>query len=261
MPVLITGAETAEGLATARRLRRTGEVRAFVDVDATTAAETLRSYGCKVAKGSLDDEGHLEAALEQVHTVIHLAGGPMTQPDEVLDGAATVVSAAIGAGCRRMIYASHLGAGDPRGNAYLIACAEVEALLADAPLEAITIRRTLTYGPGDPLTDALAAGRVPPEAAEATHSPLYADDLALVIAEADRVRGDLHDLHVQLTLSGPMEILLASFADLLTSPQSLGYGPALPPVVADLLGRDLVTDEGLTGPTRIPEGLERLARD
>src|SRR5687768_6455422 len=135
MPVLITGAETPEGLATARRLARTrGEVRAFADVDAAEAAEALRSLGCKVARGTLDDEGHLEAALEQVHTVIHLAGGPMTDPDEVLDAAATVLSAAIGAGCRRMIYASHLGAGDPRGNAYLEACAEVEALIADAPL-------------------------------------------------------------------------------------------------------------------------------
>jgi uncharacterized protein YbjT (DUF2867 family) len=261
MPVLITGAETAEGVATARRLVRTGEVRAFVDADNGGAAETLRNLGCKVARGSLDDEGHLEAALEQVHSVIHVAGGPLTVADEVLDGAATVMSAAIGAGCRRMIYVSHVGAGDPRGNAYLAACAEVETMLADAPLEAITIRRTLTYGPGDPLTEALAAGAVPAEAAEATHSPLYVDDLALVIAEADRVRGNLEDLHVQLTLSGPMEILLGSFADLLASPAPPARPTVLPPAVADLLARDLVTNDGLTGPTRIPEGLERLARD
>src|SRR3712207_1141900 len=185
MPVLITGAETSEGRATARRLVRTGgEVRVFVDPSAGEAVESLRALGCKVAQGSLDDEGHLETALEQVHTVIHLAGNPMTPADQVLDDAASVLSAAIGAGCRRMIWASHLGAGSPAGNSYLEACAETEQLLAEAPLEAIVIRRSLTYGPGDPLTVALANGGMPAAAGEATHSPLYVDDLALVIEEA-----------------------------------------------------------------------------
>ena len=263
MPVLITGAETAEGIATARRLLRTGgEVRVFVDEAAEEQADTLRSLGCKVARGTLDDEGHLELALEQVHTVVHLAGGPMGDVDAVEDDAASVLSAAIGAGCRRMIWASHLGADKPDGNPYLSACRDVEELLAEAPLETIVIRRSLTYGPGDPLTAALAAGAAPRSAFEATHSPLYVDDLALVIAEADRVRGDIADLSVLLALSGPMEVLLSSFADLLTAPdRDARRAPALPPHVVDLLGRDLVSDDGVTGPTRIPEGLERLSSE
>ena len=259
MPVLITGAETAEGRAAARRFRTSaGEVRAFVDADDAAAAEALRASGCKVARGSLEDEGHLETAAEQVHTIVHLAGGPVTDPAAVVDDAATVLSAAIGAGCRRMIWASHVGADDPRGNAYLEACAEVEAMLGDAPLETIVVRRSLTYGAGDPLTEALANGAVPVEAKESTHQPLYVDDLALVIAEADRVRGGVGDLAIVLTLAGPTEVLLGGFADLLTAAERV-VAPALSPVVADLLARDLVVDGVMVGPTLIPEGLERLS--
>lgn len=261
MPVLITGAETAEGRAAARRFRASaGEVRVFVDADDTAAAEALRSAGCKVARGTLEDEGHLETAAEQVHTIVHLAGGPMTAAEVVVDDAATVLSAAIGAGCRRMVWASHVGADDPRGNAYLEACAEVEAMLGEAPLETIVVRRSLTYGPGDPLTGALANGALPTLAKESTHQPLYVDDLALVIAEADRVRGGVGDLAILLTLTGPTEVLLGGFADLLTAPERTAP-PALSPVVTDLLARDLVVDGVMVGPTMIPDGLERLSRE
>ena len=264
MPVLITGAETAEGRATARRLLRSGgEVRVFVDEAAPAeVVEEFRAAGCKVARGTLDDEGHLETAAEQVHTIVHLGGGPMTAPAAVLDDAATVLSAAIGAGCRRLVWASHVGAEDPQGNAYLEACAETEELLADAPLETVVIRRALTYGPGDPLTAALAAGAVPAQAFESTHQPLYVSDLALVIAESDRVRGGVSDLAITVTLTGPTEILLGGFADLLTAPgRVLASAPTLTPVVAQLLTRDLVVDDALTGPTDINEGLDRLSRD
>ncbi len=264
MPVLITGAETAEGRAAARRfLRSGGEVRVFVDPDTPAdVVEAFRSARCKIARGTLDDEGHLETAAEQVHTVVHLAGGPMTPPDTVIDDVATVLSAAIGAGCRRLVWASHVGADDPRSNDYLAACAETEAMLVDAPLETVVIRRALTYGPHDPLTGALAAGSVPPEAVESTHQPLYVDDLAMVVAEADRVRGGVGDLGILLTLTGPTEVLLGGFADLLASPdRNRDTAPPLTPVVADLLARDLVVDEAIVGPTSIPEGLERVARD
>ena len=263
MPVLITGAETTEGRATARRfLRSGGQIRAFVDVADAEAAEALRAAGCVVARGSLDDEGHLETAAEQVHTIVHLGRGPMTDPDAVLDDAATVLSAAIGAGCARMIFASHVGAGDPRGNAFLEACAEVESMLGEAPLETVIVRRSLTYGPGDPLTEALAAGSLPPEAAESTHQPLYVADLAMVLVEADRIRGGVDDLSIELTLTGPTEVVMAGFADLLTAPgRNRANAPVLPAAAADLLARDLVIDGAMVGPTDISEGLERMASE
>jgi uncharacterized protein YbjT (DUF2867 family) len=261
VPVLITGAETAEGRAAARRfLRGGGEVRVFVHPDAIEAAEAFRTRGCKVARGTLDDEGHLETAAEQVHTIVHLGGGPMTDPDTVIEDAATVLSAAIGAGCRRLIWASHIGADRPDGNPYLEACAETESLLGDAPLETIIVRRALTYGPGDPLTTALGAGALPREAEESTHQPLYVDDLALVLVQADHVRGTVEDLSIEVTLTGPTEVLLGGFADLLAAPdRNRATVRPLPPVVIDLLVRDLVVDGAMVGPTLIPEGLERLS--
>ncbi|CAN5659897.1 MAG: SDR family oxidoreductase [Actinomycetota bacterium] len=263
MPVLVTQAQTSVGRAVARRLRSDGsQVRAFVDYRDAEAAEALRAIGCVVARGALDDEGHLETALEQVHTVVHLGGDPMTPPETVVDDAATVVSAALGAGCRRVIWPSFVGAHAPKRNAYLEACVEVEGLLADAPLESIVVRRALTYGPRDPLTQALASGAAPVEAAEATHSPLYVDDLAMVLVEADRVRGSVGEIAVTVTLTGPTELLLGAFADLLTAPERpAGPAPVLGPIVADLLGQDLVCDGGIVGPTDIPEGLQRLAAE
>jgi uncharacterized protein YbjT (DUF2867 family) len=232
----------------------------FVDPGATDAAEEFRVRGCKVARGTLDDEGHLETAAEQVHTVVHLGGGPMTDPETVVDDAATVLSAAIGAGCRRLVWASHVGAGSPQGNAYLEACAETEALLGDAPLETIIVRRALTYGPGDPLTVALAAGALPREAEESTHQPLYVDDLAMVLVQADHVRGNVDDLSIEVTLVGPTEVVLGGFADLLAAPgRDRARAQPLPRTVTELLTRDLVEDGAMVGPTLIPEGLERLS--
>lgn len=263
MPLMITGAESAEGRATARWLAgHGGEVRVFVDPAAEEAAAALRSLGCKTARGDLDDEGHLETALEQVHTVVHLGGGPMTPLDRAVDDVATVVSAAIGAGCKRLVWVSHVGADDPRGVPYLEACADAEAVVVDAPLETIVVRRALTYGVGDPLTEALAAGALPASAAESTHSPLYAGDLAMVIGEADRVRGGVAELHLTLSLAGPTEVLLASFADLLTAPdRDPGRTPELPPGLEQLLARNLVDNDAMVGPTDIPEGLQRLSTD
>src|SRR5680860_313890 len=114
-------------------LRRSGgELRVWLDAEVATDddAAAFRGLGCKVAVGAMDDEGRLEVAFEQVHTVVHVGGDPLQEPETVLDDAASVLSAAISAGCRRLVWPSHIGAGDPRGNAYLEVCAEVEDLAA-----------------------------------------------------------------------------------------------------------------------------------
>ena len=70
----------------------------------------LRGMRCKVAHGFADDEGHMETALEQVHTVLHLMGRPGDDPDAYVERTATVISAAIGAGCKRLVILSDLAA-------------------------------------------------------------------------------------------------------------------------------------------------------
>ena len=266
MPVLVTASESATGRATVRALRRGGgEVRAWLDAEAATDddAAAMRSLGCKVAVGTIDDEAHLELALEQVHTVVHLGGSPLDEPETVLDDAAGVLSAAISAHCRRLVWPSHLGAADPRGNAYLEVCAEVEELLAEAPLETVVLRRALTYGPGDALTALLVSG-APTEAmgarTSARHEPLYVDDLAGAVVSADamdrggRQGGPVGDLHLAVELVGPEVVDLGDLVRVLGGPleaapqytrraraMSDAPAPAVPPDhLIDLLSRDLV---------------------
>jgi uncharacterized protein YbjT (DUF2867 family) len=274
MPVLVTGAEDAVGRAVVQRLAcGGGEVRVFLDLERAVVADPapFQALGCKVARGALDDEGHLETALEQVHTVMHLASSPLEKPERMLDAAATVVSAAIGAGCRRMIWLSHLGvetADGKRGNHWLEACAEVEELLAGAPVESVVFRRALTYGPYDDLTAALAgaAGGDLGRGGTARHAPLYAMDLAAAVAAADRERvtGGPTDLHLLIPIAGPDVVELDEVVRRLRCARSMtrdGRTLTLPEHTADLLARTLLPPAGALGGQGTPfaEGTRLLA--
>jgi uncharacterized protein YbjT (DUF2867 family) len=273
MPVMVTAGERAAGRAFAAALLRAGgEVRVFLDAGHSDEenASACRAAGYKTARGTLDDEGHLELALQEVHTVVHAGGEPLDDPAGVLDDAAGILSAAIGAGCRRFVWASQLAVTDPGGNLYLEACAEVEELLASAPLETVVIRRALTYGPGDPLTAALAGGALARHAdvAGTRHLPLYVQDLAAAVVAADRERQDARERHVILELAGPDAVTLADFARLLGARRGR-RGPGLPAHVLDLLARgigdvapgtDGGTDSGVVGgvargPTALATGV------
>lgn len=268
MPVLLTGGEGPVGRAAAQDLRRSGaEVRAFVDLDRMPRPDPgpLRRLGCKVALGALDDEGHLESAMEQVHTVLHLAGSPLDDPEAVVEAAATVVSAAIGAGVRRLVSLSWLGADEPRGSAWLEACAEVESLVEGAPLEGVVLRRSLTYGAGDPLIAALAAGAAPDGMAD--QWPLWAGDLASAVVVADRGRVEAaSDLHVVVAVVGPQRVpaaeLVAGLAAASEAHTGRGVGrPAVPAHAVVLLRRELPPPDGALGASGVPfeEGVRRLA--
>jgi uncharacterized protein YbjT (DUF2867 family) len=264
MPVLVTGAESAVGRAVIRRLARDGgEVRVFLDLERAAVVDPtpFKALGCKVARGALDDEGHVETALEQVHTVMHLASSPLDDPPRMRDSAATVLSAAIGAGCRRVIWLSHLGVEAADGNPWLAACADVEELLVDAPLESVVFRRALTYGPDDDLTAALAGGLN--AARLGRHAPLFADDLAagVVAADADRVGTGTSDLHLVVSIGGPDVLSLAQVVRALGDvPTASGMRQRLPDHVVDLYARDLLPPPGAIGAhgTRFAAGLARL---
>ena len=265
MPVLVTGAEDAVGRAAVHRLVRAGgEVRVFLDLERPRPADPapFQALGCKVARGALDDEGHVESALEQVHTVMHLAVSPLETPGRLLDAAATVLSAAIGAGCRRMISLSHLGVDDADGNGWLASCAGIEDLLADAPLESVVFRRALTYGPDDELTGALAASH-PDRSSAARHAPLFAGDLAgaVIAADRDRVGAGRADLHLVVPIAGPDVLDLAAVVHGLRGTAAGQTVVTLPTHTAGLLARDLLPPPGAIGAqgTRFREGLSRLA--
>ncbi len=241
----------------------------FLDLERVSVADPapFKALGCKVAQGALDDEGHVETALEQVHTVMHLASSVLDDPSQMRDGAATVLSAAIGAGCRRVVWLSHLGVevGDgniEERNPWLVACAEVEELLADAPLESIVFRRALTYGASDDLTAALAGKLCGVRSGR--HAPLYAEDLAATVVAADRerVRSATSDLHLVVSISGPDVLDLAEIVRALSGAPTAGAtAPRLPDHAVDLYGRDLLPPPGAIGTRGTPfaTGLASLA--
>lgn len=218
-------------------------MRAYLDAEAADDddAAAMRAAGCKVALGEVDDEGRLETALEQVHSVVHCWGGPLTAPDDEVDGVAGVLSAAIGAGCRRFVWASHLGADDPGADSYLRACADVEELLADSDLESVLVRRALTYGEGDALTELLAGGAAAAAGArpDAVHAPLALGDLAAALAAADDLpRGGASGLAVVLPLAGPVRTTLAAVVSGLSAAGGPRRTGPLPATTAALLSRD-----------------------
>lgn len=215
MPVLVVGAESPAGHAAVASLRASGgEVRAYADAEVAgdDEAVALRALGAKVAVGELEDEAHLEAALTRVHTVVHLARGPLASPSDHLDAVATSASAALGAGCRRFVLLSEVAAAQPGGNSYLEAVASAESLALDSPLEAIVLRCGLRFGRGDPVARRIAGASLPPAAASARHAPLFVDDLGAVVAAADAARGGSVPTDVVVDVVGPDELTLEELA-------------------------------------------------
>lgn len=261
MPVMVVGAETALGEAVTRRLLRTGgQVRVYIDPEHDDLVEEYRALGCKVARGTVGDDGRLEVALTQVHTVIHAADSLLDEPAEVLDGLAFVAEAAVGANVRRLVWPSWLGADDPEGDAWLETCAEAERLLRDLPFETVVIRRALTYGPGDAFTTALASADLGP-AGTATHAPLWLDDLAAALVAADEQRGDSDEVtHIGVELTGPERMTVGDLAGRLRARAGSVSRVALPPHALDYLRRDSHAgpDALGSGGTTVADALDRL---
>lgn len=214
MPVLVTGAEDALGSLVVDQLRASGgEVRVYLDATAVgrSDAARLRAAGCKVALGELDDEGHLEAALAQTHTVAHCWGGPLRDRDDQVVAAATVASAALGAGVRRFIWVRELA--DSADNAFLAALDEIDDLFDALPMETVTLATGVRHGEHDTLTARLARGWLAGTDADLTtvHAPVGLTDVARAVVLADRQRGALREAHVRMALVGPERMTLGTF--------------------------------------------------
>ncbi|HSK95686.1 MAG TPA: NmrA family NAD(P)-binding protein [Euzebyales bacterium] len=265
MPVLVTGAPSQLGDRVIDHLRSSGgEVRAYLDATVATDddAARLRAAGCKVALGELDDEGRLERALEQVHTVAHCWTGPLHDPAAQVEVAATVGSALLGASVRRLIWVREL-AHDGR-NPYLAAHAEIGELFHALPLQTVMLATGLRVGSDDRFTDRLRAGWLSGTAvvADALHAPVHIDDVARAVAVADRQRGSGHELHAQLALVGPERITLETFLRRLGAPPLAAPRPPelAPPAdwVVDWLSRPASDDTVGDGMT-LAHGVNRLA--
>lgn len=204
MPVLVTGPGSTLGLEVVRVLAAAGgEVRAFCDM--SDFVHPLRRLGVFCAVGSLLDEGHLETAMEQVHTVVHLTVGPLTAgPELLVDEAATVVAAAVGARVRRIVCLS-LPAPALDADPLRRAAAEVELLLSEAPACTTAVRASLVDTPE--LRAALARTPLRQDALGCLVAPVRPVDVAELIGWLDD-RRDLQAGHGVLAADGPKVVPL-----------------------------------------------------
>jgi NADH dehydrogenase len=186
MPVLVTGATGVVGRALVPRLVEVGgQVRVYVRRD----VPEYRALGVKVAIGDADHEGRLESALEQVHTIVHLVGGPV--PDrgvsvEWLNFETTEVAlrAAENAEVRRFLFLSPIGADPGSPDPYLAAKGRAEAAIRDSALEHVIFRSTPVFAPEAALVRALGRGAVPGPGTTRTN-PIALDDVVEALVAAD----------------------------------------------------------------------------
>ncbi|MBW3657821.1 MAG: NAD(P)H-binding protein [Actinobacteria bacterium] len=211
MPVLVTAADSPLGVRTVRRLlEEGGEVRAYCR--GTGPVSQLRAAGAIVATGDLDDEGHLEAAMAQVHTVVHLAGGLLSPSAEAAAYETDVVAtAAAQAGVRRLVALSLPGA-DPGADGPLRrAKGMAEAALRSAAVPTVVIRTSLVDTPR--LRDALAGQRLPERILARAVAPLRAEDLVELLVQLDAVRSEAHEGHVVFAADGPTTLGLGDYLE------------------------------------------------
>lgn len=209
MPVLVTGAHRplARRVAAAL-LEEGGEVRAHASGD----VGALRAAGAIVASGTGDDEGHLEAALAQVHTVVHVGRGLLAPAPEVLvHEAAVLARAAAGAGVRRIVALSAPGAAVDATDPLRAALGEVERILASAPVPTVVVRTSLVDTPA--LRDALATAGLSPEEREVPVAPVRAEDVVALVVAFDRLRSSAETGHATFRADGPTPLPLGAYLE------------------------------------------------
>jgi uncharacterized protein YbjT (DUF2867 family) len=217
MPVLVTvdGSSVAHRLV-ARLLQEGGEVRAYVS---RGAEAPLRAAGAFVATGDVDDEGRLEAAMAQVHTVVHVAGDPLApSAGHVATAGDTATRAAVNAGVRRLVVVSLIGAGAAGAGPLRGALGRVETALQAAPVPTVVLRTGLVDTPE--LRDALASS--PPSGALAgvEVAPVRDSDLIDLVVAIDALRSEAHEGHVAFRADGPRRTTLGAHVE------ALGLGGA-----------------------------------
>jgi uncharacterized protein YbjT (DUF2867 family) len=241
MPVLVTGATGCVGRALVPRLLESGgQVRVYVRRD----VPEYRALGVKVAIGDADHEGRLESALEQVHTLVHLIGGPMPErgvTPEWLNYETTEVAlrAAENAEVRRVLFLSPLGADPSSDNAYLAAKGRAEKAIAGSKLEYAIFRSAPILTEGSAFSRLLARG-VPSRIRGTKLNPISASNIAEALIAADTRDAALRGTW---ELGGPEVFTLEQLAE--RSGALTGFArvlSGLPRELVDLYSRDAVAD-------------------
>lgn len=238
MPVLVTGATGCVGRALVPRLLDAGgQVRVYVRRD----VPEYRSLGVKVAIGDADHEGRLESALEQVHTLIHLVGGPLPGRGvtvEWLNHETTQIAlrAAENAEVRRILFLSPVGADPSSDNEYLAAKGRAERAIEASTIEHAIFRCAPILAEGSTV-DVLLSRGVPARVRDAKVNPIAVSDVAEALLAADTRDTEIR---AAFDLGGPDVITMGELAARASERPGILSRP--PRELVDLYARDAVAD-------------------
>lgn len=199
MPVLVAPADTTIGVPLVRALREDGaEVRAYATGEGDVPA--LRAAGAFVAVGDLDDEGRLDAAMTDAHTVISLHADPLAPDARRLDDHLRVLlTAARKAEVARLVVRSVPRVADDADPLRRV-CAGIEAALAELAMPTVAVRTSLVDSPA--LRDALVSVAPRDVDPDLPVAPVVVDDVVAALVALDAVRGTATRGHATFHLQG-----------------------------------------------------------
>ena len=230
MPVLVSAADAPLGRRIALRLlAEGGEVRAYASGDGEVAG--LRAGGAFVAVGEADDEGRLEAALAEVHTVVHATEDVLADdPAAIVAAASTLAVAAANAGVRRVIWLSLAGASPDAGDEVRRSLGLAEAALATAGVPSVVLRTSLVDTPE--LRDALAARPPTTEQRRRSIAPVRSEDLVELVVAFDALRSRASEGHAVFAVDGPETMTIGDYVERVGASDGSMVGRRFPPVGA-----------------------------
>lgn len=203
---MICGAATAVG----RRIGESlldegGEVRLFGLGDLSA----LRQQGAFVSAGTWDDEGRLEAALTDAHTLVFVPHGISGPAHQIAAAAKVAATAATNAEIKRVIMLSSLGACRST-EPYRVALAEAERHLSDVPAPTLVLRANLVESPR--LIDALLTADLD-GLDDVPVAPVGVAELAELVVAFDQARADSQDGVLTLRCSGETTLTFGAYRD------------------------------------------------
>jgi len=213
MPVLVHAAHRPLGRVLARRLKdEGGQVRAT----ATAGIALLRAEGIHTAACDPDDEGVLEAALTQVHTLVVLLGGlGLADVGSVRAEGLAAARAAAGAGIERAVLVTVAGADVAAADDLRRAHGEVAQAFADLSLPSVELRTGLVDTPA--LRDLLVTAGLPEELRGREVAPVSPAALVELIVAVDGARSSATAGHLVLAADGQDRRPLQTLLDVPTS--------------------------------------------
>lgn len=241
-----------------RILREGGEVRAYGGVGGDM--QMLKAAGAVVAVGEPDDEGLLEAALADVHTIIHPVTGLLAgDVAELMNSSQVMIAAAVAAGVKRIVVLSLPGASTTSDEPLRRAHGRLEAILRATPLPTVALRVGLTDSPG--MRDALASLRLDSDLDDHPVAPIRTDDLVELLAAIDSLRSTVREGHAVLQALGAEPLTVKQYrertkADADTLVGRVYVSSDRVPLLADALAGPWVTDDDETADAWVVLGLQ-----